>query len=776
MNQTSFTKQKPTLNSLIKVPEKRDIFLAFLTFLCQRSQLLGFNPFGCILFCAVGKRESFYLYVAAILSGSLLSNAQTAKYVAASLLISLFKLFYAEKENKKIINFCIAPVAVFLCGLVSVFIMGTHIEGVASLFLESVFSLTAYAVFSDFNTLLDRRRKNLPATKENAVCFLILTMLCIRGLSNIPIPLSISLETIACIYMILCLSMYSSFQSCAAFALICGFVGCSDEKSALSCGGVFGISAIFASLLKGFGQAASAIGFISGITICILTAGNFFRFPLSASDIIIGTLAFSMLPPKFNRHTGVFLANIFKFDCEGQNYRIRDYIAEELNTLSVTFSEFARRFKTSFQKGTDNIFSPSSLFDETASRICSDCTHFCDCWQKNFNDTYKYMFSILDATEKHGECTVKNAPVVFTQRCVQPELFLNEFNHIYEINKSNILEKGIRFGEREFVSDQYIEISKVISNLSEEIGESFFFDEEKEKQILSECSKEGIYLKDLNVVHNSDGYCEMYYSVPIDSDEDELISIAERILGIKLKSVICKNKSIKKLICANSYAVSIGFFQKEKETEPVSGDTLVHFETDKGKYYVILCDGMGSGCDASRESKMTADLLSGFLKAGFSKNTAVNLINSTLALKMDREGFSTIDLCEIDLRSGRTEFIKIGGAQSYIKSGGTIETVSLKGIPAGICESINTDNIKRQLSDGDMVVMVSDGVSEAGYGLMRGEWVKGFMKSDEYDNQKLAEKIVGSARKKIYPRIPDDMSAVVITLHKTETVAQAISA
>ena len=91
-------------------------------------------------------------------------------------------------------------------------------------------------------------------------------------------------------------------------------------------------------------------------------------------------------------------------------------------------------------------------------------------------------------------------------------------------------------------------------------------------------------------------------------------------------------------------------------------------------------------------------------------------------------------------------------------------------------ESINTDNITRELYDNDMIVMVSDGVSEAGYGMMRGEWVKGLMKSEGINNQELAKSIVSSARKKIYPRTADDMSAVVITLHKIEALEEEISA
>lgn len=776
MNQPKILKQKQNFYSLIRPPDRKSLFLAVLTFICQRASILNFNPFGCIMFSALAKKDSAYLYVIAILTGALTSGSETLKYFTASLIIWVIKIYMSEKQKNKVFETFLSVGSILVCGLLFTFIKGTYILGLSKLLLETVFASIAYPIFSNFNSLIEQQQRNEPVSKENAVSFVVVIMIALWGLSGITLPYSINIKTIISIYMILCLTMYSNFSTSATFAMICGFVGSSSSPQALSCAGILGISAIFASILKGFGQLGSAIGFMSGVTISILFAGNYLILPISVADILISTLTFAILPVKFNQHTGIFLANTFKFDTVRRDFRIKEYITEELNSFSHTFSEFARQFKSSFQKGTENLSSPSALFDETASRICSDCHRFGDCWQKNFNDTYKYMFTILNTTEKDGVCNLENAPIVFTQKCIQPDLFLNEFNHVYEMHKLDILQKGMRFGERKLVSNQYIEISKVISELSEEIEGNFFFDEQKEKLMLSECSKEAIYLKDLNVVRDSEGYYEMYFSLCQDSDFERITQIASEVLGMKMKRVYCKNKAINKLICDNIYDIDIAYFQKEKDSEPVCGDTVVHFKTDKGKYYIILCDGMGSGCDASRESRMTADLLSGFLKAGFSKNIAINLINSTLALKMDREGFSTIDLCEIDLRSAKAEFIKIGGAQSYIKTENNIETVVTKGIPAGIMESINTDNITRQLLDNDMIVMVSDGVSEAGYGMMRGEWVKGLMKSEGLDNSELAKSIVTSARKKIYPRIADDMSAVVITLKKIEILEEEISA
>ena len=768
MNQLKFLKEQRKAQPLIRAPEKKDIVLALITFVCQRASILGFNPFGCVMFAATAKKDFAYLYITAILTGALTSGSQVIKYFIASLIIWTIKIFMSEKEKNKLFSIFITSSSIFVSGLLLLVIKGTHILGFSTLLLEVIISAVSFSIFSNLNLLIKQQEKNEPTSKENALCFVVTLMISLWGLSGINLPYSIGIKTIISIYMILCLTMYSNFSVSATFAMICGFIGSATSPQALACSGILGISAIFSSILKTFGQLGSSVGFMTGVTFSILFAGSYQVLPISVADILIATLLFAIIPPKFNQYTGIFLANTFKFDTARRDFRIKEYISEELNSFSHTFSEFARQFKSSFQKGTENISSPASLFDETASRICADCNRFGDCWQKNFNDTYKYMFSILNTTDIEGYCTVENAPIVFIQKCIQPDMFLKEFNHVYEMHKLDILQKGMRFGERKLVSNQYVEISKVISELSEEIQGNFYFDEYKEKIILSECSKQAIYLKDLNVVRDCEGYYEMYFSLCQESDIDKITQIASDVLGMRMKRVYCKNKSINKLSCDDVFDIDIAYFQKEKDSEPVCGDTVVHFKTDKGKYYVILCDGMGSGCDASRESRITADLLSGFLKAGFSKNIAINLINSTLALKMDREGFSTIDLCEIDLRSGKAEFIKIGGAQSYIKTENNIETISSKGMPAGIMESITADNIKKELYDNDMIVMVSDGVSEAGYGLMRGEWVKSLMNGDCADNEELAKNIVTNARKKIYPRIPDDMSAVVITLHKID--------
>ena len=58
------------------------------------------------------------------------------------------------------------------------------------------------------------------------------------------------------------------------------------------------------------------------------------------------------------------------------------------------------------------------------------------------------------------------------------------------------------------------------------------------------------------------------------------------------------------------------------------------------------------------------DLLEQFLEAGFTKETAVKMINSALVLRSDGKTFSTIDISSIDLYSGVCEFLKAGAANA----------------------------------------------------------------------------------------------------------------
>ena len=107
------------------------------------------------------------------------------------------------------------------------------------------------------------------------------------------------------------------------------------------------------------------------------------------------------------------------------------------------------------------------------------------------------------------------------------------------------------------------------------------------------------------------------------------------------------------------------------------------------------------------------DLREQFLEAGFSKETAVRMINSALILRSDAQVFSTIDIASLDLYTGVCDFLKVGASTTFIRRENWVETISSTSLPAGVFHNMEPDCTGKKLYDGDMVIMVTDGVMDA---------------------------------------------------------------
>lgn len=209
------------------------------------------------------------------------------------------------------------------------------------------------------------------------------------------------------------------------------------------------------------------------------------------------------------------------------------------------------------------------------------------------------------------------------------------------------------------------------------------------------------------------------------------------------------------------YSVSVSVCQEAKKGQEINGDTVIHFQKGS-KYFVILCDGMGSGAAAREISGLTAQLFAEFFNSGIEKETAVDMINSALALNIDRESFSSADILEIELSTGEAEFLKVGSAQSFIKRRTGIEEVSSSALPVGILESIEVKPQKYVLEAGDEILMITDGIGEAGNGVFKNEWIKKLFSSVKGTQEERAKQFLEGAKARTV--FSDDMTDVIIRL------------
>ena len=159
------------------------------------------------------------------------------------------------------------------------------------------------------------------------------------------------------------------------------------------------------------------------------------------------------------------------------------------------------------------------------------------------------------------------------------------------------------------------------------------------------------------------------------------------------------------------YSAQVAVFGNRPEEE--NGDRCLRFPGTEGKYYVLLCDGMGTGLGAVQEGRMAGAMLRRLLSAGYPAEHALRSINSICALR-DRAGAVTMDLAEIQLSCGKVTLYKWGAVPSYLISSVGAEKIGTAGPPPGLSVTDYRESVERlSMRRGQLLVMVSDGVGEA---------------------------------------------------------------
>ena len=200
---------------------------------------------------------------------------------------------------------------------------------------------------------------------------------------------------------------------------------------------------------------------------------------------------------------------------------------------------------------------------------------------------------------------------------------------------------------------------------------------------------------------------------------------------------------------------------RRREGQGESGDTGTWFKRGDGSLFVLLCDGMGSGQAAHRESGLAVRLLEEFLRSGMDSAAAMGTVNSALALKNEESGaFTTVDLLRIDLYTGRGELCKLGAAPTYLRRGETVSRLSGAALPAGLADG-DADVTALDLGPGDWVLLVSDGVCDSEEDSWVRELLEGF---DGASPKELARQVMEESERRVGPA--DDRTVVVIGVRK----------
>lgn len=317
------------------------------------------------------------------------------------------------------------------------------------------------------------------------------------------------------------------------------------------------------------------------------------------------------------------------------------------------------------------------------------------------------------------------------------------------------------------------------ANIMEEVAEESFcyetLGEKKTKVVIQGLMAEGIQVQELYRIQDKDGAYEYLLLARKTGKKEKNVQEAADILSVILNCRLTPADG-SPLLLADVYKtfrfveeakfhVLTGVALAIKENEEISGDNYSIYQTDRGKLTMLLSDGMGSGKKANDDSRIVIELTEKLLEAGFGPEMAVQMINSSILAGSEEQNMSSLDLCQVDLRTGIGEMIKIGGANTYIKRSHLVEQISARNLPLGIFMEIEAEPITRQLMDGDYIFMISDGVSD---GFAEGNGEAALLETISHmslENPKeMANSILNHAMKESKGRIRDDMTVMVVGL------------
>jgi len=143
-----------------------------------------------------------------------------------------------------------------------------------------------------------------------------------------------------------------------------------------------------------------------------------------------------------------------------------------------------------------------------------------------------------------------------------------------------------------------------------------------------------------------------------------------------------------------------------------AGDSMSIRELNWGKL-VLLSDGMGSGPPARRESSTAISLIGDLLSVGVNELDALDCANRLLMYKGEREMYATLDAVTFDYASGSARFLKLGAPPSYVLRRDKVIELCAETLPIGIVAAASPAREELTLEKGDMVFMLTDGVTDA---------------------------------------------------------------
>ena len=549
----------------------------------------------------------------------------------------------------------------------------------------------------------------------------------------------------------------------------------------------YAISGMIAGILNRFGKIGVVVGFALGNILLAYVANGYTVELIHFKEILIASIGLLFVPKTLQIDIEEFTGKSKLLPSMSDRALNKSKeVAESLNNVSNAINEMATTYRG--QDDLDAVEKDNISSDENKEIFIGELLNNLEPYKDNmlYDDIAKAdgeidneIFELLlekqeisrkDLLQIFANC---NSYIVGAEdNKISKQLednimqIVRTINVSYKVAKSNFIWKKKEEQTKKNISNQLKNVSNAIKSMAKDIEKDIKAEEKYQAErleIVDLLRQRDIEVQDIMIKKDNRFIVEIYLTRLLENTKLE--QIAEILTNILKEPIVLNAEATvgKKIVYLSDdkYIMAIGMAQETKNNSKQSGDSILNIRLKDGKYLVAISDGMGSGKEAKNSSNQTLRLLENLLVSGFDKKASLDLINNAL-MNQNKETFATLDIAIVDLYEGNVEFIKSAACPTYIKKNKRVQMIRSNSLPTGILEESKLETFDKDINDGEIVVLCSDGILDSNVEYKNKElWIKYLLEDIETTNtQKIANLILEESVDNNYGIAKDDMSVV----------------
>ncbi len=171
-------------------------------------------------------------------------------------------------------------------------------------------------------------------------------------------------------------------------------------------------------------------------------------------------------------------------------------------------------------------------------------------------------------------------------------------------------------------------------------------------------------------------------------------------------SVLLRPADIPELQIAHAY-------RSATEAAHVGGDFYDVFSPQDGVVFMAIADVCGHGVRAATQASLVRDMLRAYGQQGLPLDELLEVANTMLLRQRPKEPYVTVFLARLDLRSGLLDYVSAGHPPALLCRERQCVLLHRPSPPLGTLSGVRFETGRAQLGPGDLLVLYTDGVTEA---------------------------------------------------------------